>query len=101
MKQMNMKLFLEEKYRDWLQKLTLVDLQRKRSCEDSNENKILKVKEGKIKKLFGCHEKLSGRLSRHSRKKQKILIAYVYRVFFRFVIDWYTCASNFMVFGII
>ena len=46
-----MKLLLEEKYQDWLQKLTLIDLQRKRSCEDSNENKILKVTEGKIKKL--------------------------------------------------
>ena len=48
---MNMKLFLEEKYRDWLQKLTLIDLHRKRSCEDSNGNKILKVTEGKIKML--------------------------------------------------
>ena len=44
-----MKLFLEEKYQDWLQKLTLIDLQRKGSCEDSNENKIPKVTEGKIK----------------------------------------------------
>ena len=46
-----MKLFLEEKYQDWLQKLTLIYLQRRKSCEDSNENKILKVTEGKIKNL--------------------------------------------------
>ena len=28
-----MKLFLEEKYRDWLQKLTLIDLQKKKKLQ--------------------------------------------------------------------
>ena len=48
-------------------------------------------------------EKLSGRLSRHSRKEDHGFESYgkCIQSFLRLVINWYMCASNFTVFGII
>ena len=41
---MNMKLFLEEKYQDWLQKLTLIDLKEKEVAKIAMRTKYWEIK---------------------------------------------------------